>query len=380
MAKTVADLRSKLAQSEATLQAIRDGEVDALVVSERAGDKIYTLDGADQVYRVLIETMSEGAAALDRTGTILFGNRRLADMLGRSADQIIGAAFESFLGEKHRKLFSEQLTIDPRHGLSVDVVLVASDRSTRPVHLSMALLDFGDVAGICLIATDMSERVTYERELAERAQELARSNAELERFAYVASHDLQEPLRMVASFTQLLAKRYKGRLDVQADEFIGFVVDGVTRMQSLITDLLDYSQVGRKQRPLEPIDLDDALSQALANLQATVAESGVVIEYGPLPEVWGDSAQLSRLFQNLVGNAIKFRSNEAPRVEISARETGGFCVIAVRDNGIGVDPRHFDRIFVLFQRLHDRSRYSGHGNRAGCVQEDRRTPRWKDLA
>ena len=319
------------------------------------------MDGADQVYPVLIETMSEGAAALDRCGTILYGNHRLAEMIGQPMDQLIGKPFQNFLDGAHREIFGEQLQNDRPQTLSVDVALLAVDGSTKPVHLSMALLNFGDIEGICLVATDMSYHATYERELAERANELARSNAELERFAYVASHDLQEPLRMVGSFTQLLAKRYRGRLDSDADEFIGFVVDGVNRMQSLITDLLEYSRVGRTTKPFGPADLDDALARALANLRGAVQESGALIEQAPLPRVWGDSTQLLRLFQNLIGNAIKFRSTDSPRVKISAESVGDHWVISVRDNGIGIDPGYFERIFVLFQRLHDRSRYPGTG-------------------
>jgi light-regulated signal transduction histidine kinase (bacteriophytochrome) len=166
---------------------------------------------------------------------------------------------------------------------------------------------------------------------------------------------------MIGSFTQLLAKRYKDRLDSNADEFIGFIVDGVNRMQSLITDLLEFSRVGRTTRPLAPTDLEESLTRALANLQGAIAESGVSIEHDSLPRVWGDHAQLSRLFQNLVGNAIKFRSHEPSRIKISAEKRDADWVISVRDNGIGIDPRHSDRIFVLFQRLHDRGQYPGTG-------------------
>jgi light-regulated signal transduction histidine kinase (bacteriophytochrome) len=162
---------------------------------------------------------------------------------------------------------------------------------------------------------------------------------------------------MLASFTQLLAKRYKGRLDSDADEFIGFVVDGVNRMQSLIADLLEFSRVSRKTRPFGPTDLEESLARALANLRGAIADSGASIEHDPLPRVWGDPGQLLRLFQNLVGNAIKFRSADSPRVNIKAETMGDHWVVSVRDNGIGVDPSYFDRIFVLFQRLHDRSRY-----------------------
>jgi PAS domain S-box-containing protein len=361
LAKTVADLRMRLARCEATLHAIQGGEVDALVVSARAGDRIYTLEGANQVYRVLIETMSEGAAALDLSGSILYGNHQLAEMLGQRMSQLIGKPFQTFLGQSDREIFEKQLASNRPQAQSVDVGLMAVDGSVRPVHLSMALLDFGGIEGICLVATDMSYRVSYERELAERAQELSRSNSELERFAYVASHDLQEPLRVVGSFTQLLAKRYRGQLDSDADEFIGYVVDGVNRMQSMITDLLEYSRVGRQTRPFGPAELDEALSRALANLRKAIAESGASIEHQPLPRVWGDTAQLLRLFQNLIGNAIKFRSSENPRIQITAESLGCRWIISVRDNGIGIDPGHFERVFVLFQRLHDRSRYPGTG-------------------
>jgi len=361
LARTITKLRLQLARYEETVQAIQGGEVDAIVVRDRDGETVYTLDGADQVYRVLIETMTEGAAALDRTGAILYGNRRLAEMLGQPEESIIGKQFQSFLDDPHRQIFEEQLANDRPQALSLDVALVAADGETRPVHFSMALLDLGNVEGICLVATDMSYRARYERELAERAQELTRSNTELERFAYIASHDLQEPLRMVGSFAQLLAKRYRGRLDADADDFIGYVVDGVSRMQTLITDLLEYSRVGLNTRPLGPVELEKPLSCALGNLQGVIAETGVVIEHDPLPRVWGEPGQLLRLFQNLIGNAIKFRSDKPPRVKISSERDNDHWIISVSDNGIGVERRHFNRIFVLFQRLHDRSRYPGTG-------------------
>jgi PAS domain S-box-containing protein len=361
LARTVIELRTRLAECEATVDAIRGGEVDAVVVRERAGTRIRTFSGSDQVYRMFIETMSEGAAALDRDGVILYGNRRLAQMLGQPMDRIIGQPFQSYVDEQNRAIFGNQLATDRPESLAIDVSLVGPDGCARPVHLSMALLDFGEIEGVCLVATDMSRHAMYELELAARAQELTRSNSELERFAYVASHDLQEPLRMVGSFTQLLARRYKGRLDSEADEFIGYVVDGVTRMQSLITDLLEYSRVGMKTRPFGPTDLDKVLARALEDLQVAIEESGVSIEHDPLPRVWGDQVQLARLFQNLVGNAIKFRSAEPPLVKISSAKADDRWIVSVRDNGIGIDPRHFDRVFVLFQRLHGRTQYPGTG-------------------
>ncbi|MCX5892112.1 MAG: ATP-binding protein, partial [Deltaproteobacteria bacterium] len=196
---------------------------------------------------------------------------------------------------------------------------------------------------------------------AQYAQDLARSNGELEQFAYVASHDLQEPLRMVASFTQLLAKRYQGKLDQNADEFIAFAVDGATRMQQLINDLLAYSRVGTRGKPPAPTDLTEVLNNALANLHEAIKESGAVVTHDPLPVVSGDQVQLTQLFQNLLANAIKFRSGETPRIHVSVQVREGNWLLSVQDNGIGVAPEHQERIFAIFQRLHGRGDYPGTG-------------------
>jgi light-regulated signal transduction histidine kinase (bacteriophytochrome) len=219
----------------------------------------------------------------------------------------------------------------------------------------------GRPRAILEINNDITQRQSAERELAERAQELARSNAELEQLAYVASHDLQEPLRMVASFTQLLARRYRGRLDAKADDFIGFAVDGANRMQVMIDDLLEYSRVGRRGKPLVPTPLDAVLADVLAGLHAGIAEAGATVTGDPLPSVAADAVQFGRLLQNLIGNALKFRGAEPPRIHVAAERAGPEWILSVRDNGIGIDPRDFERIFVMFQRLHGRERYPGTG-------------------
>ncbi|MBF8285996.1 MAG: PAS sensor protein, partial [Anaerolineales bacterium] len=184
---------------------------------------------------------------------------------------------------------------------------------------------------------------------------------ELEQFAYVASHDLQEPLRMVASYTQLLAKRYKGQLDADADEFIAYAVDGATRMQTLINDLLTYSRVGMRGKPFERAPTADVLGQALASLQVALQEQAALVTNDDLPVVVGDASQLVQLFQNLIGNAIKFRGEAPPRVHVSARDAGREWVFSVRDNGIGFSPQFAERIFVIFQRLHTKAEYPGTG-------------------
>jgi signal transduction histidine kinase len=258
--------------------------------------------------------------------------------------------------------------------------LKASSRSARFIIL------FGDSLGflfLCaagfVIQQEMSRRKRVEdevrrlnadlelrvaertAELAERAKDLERSNMELQQFAYVASHDLQEPLRTISSFTQLLAKRYQDKLDEKAGEFIGFTVDGCKRMQTLINDLLAFSRVGTQGKPMEVVDCDQVVSRVLKSLRRAVDDSRAVITKEALPVVMADEVQLSQLFQNLIGNAMKFRGREAPRIHISAESNGLGWKIVVRDNGIGISEEHKDRIFVIFQRLHTKKEYPGTG-------------------
>jgi PAS domain S-box-containing protein len=208
---------------------------------------------------------------------------------------------------------------------------------------------------------DITARREAENDLAQRSQDLARSNAELERFAYVASHDLQEPLRMVTSYMQLIARRYRGQLDADADEFIGFAVDGANRMKALINDLLAYSRVGTRGKPFAPTDCEEALAYALANLQIAIKESAATVTHDPLPTVLADEQQLVQLLQNLIGNGLKFHSAAPPQIHISASAAEQMWTFAVRDNGIGVEPEYFERIFIVFQRLHGKDEYPGTG-------------------
>jgi hypothetical protein len=190
---------------------------------------------------------------------------------------------------------------------------------------------------------------------------LKRSNEDLQQFAYVASHDLQEPLRMITGYTSLLARRYRGKLDKDADEFISYAVDGAKRMQGLIQDLLSYSRVGTQGKAFELTDCEVVLTRTLASLQAAIEESGATVTHEPLPTVVADQTQLGQLFQNLIGNAIKYRNSRPPEVHVSCTRTASEWAFAVKDNGIGIDPRYAARIFVIFQRLHTREEYPGTG-------------------
>ncbi|WP_041039272.1 PAS domain S-box protein [Paramagnetospirillum magnetotacticum] len=215
---------------------------------------------------------------------------------------------------------------------------------------------------LLFICRDISERKAMEARGKELLARLDASNKELEQFAYVTSHDLQEPLRMIAGYAQLIERRYRGRLDKDADEFIAFLVDGAMRMQAMIRDLLEYSRVDRLSGQFTCFSMGDVLDDARANLGAALAEAGGTIEVGPMPEVNADRSQMLRLFQNLIGNALKYRSAERPpKVRVSAEQTARGWVFSVADNGIGIDPAYFDRIFLVFQRLHTREHYDGTG-------------------
>jgi PAS domain S-box-containing protein len=229
-------------------------------------------------------------------------------------------------------------------------------------------IDFGGRKARMVVVNDITERNRYDRELrqlnddlARRADELAASNAELERFAYIASHDLQEPLRMVSSFLQLLQKRYGGQMDARADQYIHYAVDGAERMKALIMDLLEYSRVGTGKEGFGWVDTAAVMSEVGEIFREKIVAARARIEIGGLPTVWGDKVQLTQLLQNLLSNALKYHSDEPPLIRIRAEGENGHWLFAVEDNGIGIDPLFFEKIFIIFQRLHNRNDYSGTG-------------------
>jgi PAS domain S-box-containing protein len=202
--------------------------------------------------------------------------------------------------------------------------------------------------------------ISMNEDLEKRAVELERVNKELEAFTYSASHDLQEPLRVISGYVQLLGRRYRGRLDKDADEFISYAVDGVARMQRLISDLLSYSRVG-KLSALSPVDFEAALTRTKANLRVAIEESGAVVRHGALPTVLADESQVDQLLMNLLNNAIKYRGKEIPLVTVNASNEGGEWLFSVSDNGIGIDPKYAEKVFDIFQRLHGSGEYPGTG-------------------
>ena len=319
-------------------------------------------------YRGLLEAAPDAMVVVNQGGGIVLLNVQAEKQFGYRRDELVGQKVTNIIPEG----FAERLIADDLRsvedalaqqiGTGIELSGRRKDRSEFPIEIMLSPLESPEGILVTAAIRDISERKQSEEHLVKTVAELKRSNDELQQFAYVASHDLQEPLRMVASYTQLLAQRYKGRLDSDADEFIAYAVDGSNRMQGLIQDLLAYSRAGTNGKALHKISSENALQEALANLRATMEESSAVVTHDLLPAITMDETQLVQLFQNLVGNAIKYRGAEAPHVHVSAAKNGGSeWIFCVRDNGMGIDPQYFERIFVIFQRLHGREEFKGTG-------------------
>ncbi len=289
-------------------------------------------------------------------------NRNLEEVSGYGEDEVAEMSPLDFFDEENGQLIADAIGRVFSEGYAdVSARLKTSSGDLIPYFFTGITMVIDEVPYLIGMGTDISELKAIEAQLRQSMAELERSNKELEQFAYVASHDLQEPLRMVASYTQLLEKRYKNALDEDARDFIGYAVGGANRMQRLINDLLAYSRVQTRGKPFERVDLSSVLGQARGNLAAAVDEAAAVVTNGELPSLMADEGQLVSVFQNLIGNAIKFRGDEPPRVHVSAADAGLVWEISVRDNGIGINPEFHDRIFVIFQRLHGRDEYEGTG-------------------
>ena len=318
--------------------------------------------------KTVADTAVDGLILIEVNGSILMFNRACERLFGYRAEEVMGKNVKCLMPAPYHD--EHDYYLDNYHrtgerkiiGIGREVVGRRNDGTTFPMGLSVGEATEDGKKVFVGIIHDLTERREAETQLLEKMLELSRSNEELEQFAYIASHDLQEPLRMVASYTQLLSKRYKGKLDADADEFIAFAVDGANRMQRLIQDLLAYSHVGTKGQDLIEASSEKALHQALINLHGAIEESSAVVTHGPLPAVLADEMQLIQLFQNLVGNAIKYQRPGVPQVHVcAARNDGMRWQFSVRDNGLGIDPQHFEKIFGMFQRLHKRDEFAGTG-------------------
>lgn len=323
---------------------------------------------SDRLFGGLLEAAPDGIVITDATGVIRLVNPQAERMLGYERGELVGQSIEVLVPEHLRELHVRQrqgYAARPaarRMGIGLKLMARRKDGAELPTEISLSPLDTPEGRYIVSAIRDVTERRETEAMLQEQAGALARSNDQLQQFAYVASHDLQEPLRMVSSYLQLLERRYASRLDDDAREFIGFAVDGAKRMQALINDLLAYSRIGTREEVHSKVDLNEVVRRVLKDLEIAVRESGAIVRVERLPTVTAEPSQMAQLLLNLVGNALKFRRADAvPEIGISARRDGDAWRVSVRDNGIGIDPQYRDRIFQIFQRLHTRQEYPGTG-------------------
>ncbi|GAB4017194.1 sensor histidine kinase [Spirosoma koreense] len=375
-------LRLRLEETTETILAIRTGQVDALVVEGEHGHELYTLKTADQTYRVFIETMHEGAVTLDEQGLILYSNSTFASMVGQPLPSVVGSGFDHYIIPGYESAYAEFFAQSWQASGKAEIAIGQPDQALICLLSATPLvLDEGNC--LSLIITDLTVQKQTQAQLKSSNEALAlanealnRSNDNLQRFAYVASHDLQEPLRKIQQFGSLLKNRFAAMPDEEL-AYLDRMQSAASRMSTLIKDLLDYSRISSHRSTTQPVALNEVVDRALTTLELIIAETEAVIHVEPLPTISGDAAQLDQLFQNLLSNALKFRQKSLPPVirvgyqEIPGvqlplvvkptRLTESYHRINVTDNGVGFDEKYLHRIFQVFQRLYGKSEYAGTG-------------------
>ena len=379
--KKIESLEERLADSEQLIDAIRAGEVDAFAVNENNHPEVYTLQSGDYAYRVLIEEIGEGAINISEDGLIVYTNSSFVELLGIPYEKIIGRFIGDFIYEESKEkfitLFNESL-----HGRSKGEIILSAGTNIIPVYISLTSLQ-PKLATVGIIVTDQTrlklhERTIfqYQRELEQKNTELAQNNSELSSFTYIASHDLQEPLRKIQTFCNLINTGSNEELPVTTRDYFQRILKASTRMQNLISSLLNYSRMSSRGMDFEMTDLNNVLDDASNNIRELLEESQAVIEHEQLPVIPCVPMQINQLFTNLILNSIKYKAGDtAPLIRISARpalrdeikspdtarDATNYWKIVFSDNGIGFEQQYADRIFELFQRLHSRFEYEGTG-------------------
>ena len=334
------------------------------------------LHESEERYRTLAENSPDIIARIDRQKRYIYANPAAEEPYGWSLNEIIGKTHDELI------IDSEEVKLWKRY--QEDVLTTGKNKMMEFQHTSpqgkkyyfntQIVPEFvdGEVTSVLAITRDITDILeaetrlketldSLEEKVKERTEELSRSNEELQQFAYVSSHDLQEPLRMITSYLQLLQRRYQGKLDDKADKYIYYAVDGASRMQVLINDLLEFSRVTTKAKEPKPIDCELLLNQTLSDLELYIKENKATVSHDPLPQLIADNTQLAQVFQNLVANGIKFHGEEIPIINISAKKKASEWVFSVQDNGIGIDPEYSEKIFEVFKRLHKKEEYQGTG-------------------
>ncbi|GAB4007305.1 hypothetical protein GCM10028808_10810 [Spirosoma migulaei] len=382
-------LRWQLEEANETIQAIRTGQIDALVVEGEDGHELYTLKTADQTYRIFIETMNEGAVTLNRDGLILYSNSTFALMVDLPLSKVIGLSFDQFIAPDSREEFDALFKGVWKGNRKIEFTL-SSTQKVVPCQLSATALELD--GGVCLsmILTDLTLQKETQQLLKVNNEQLARantalqvsnqalnrSNSNLQQFAYIASHDLQEPLRKIQSFGDLLKSQFAAQLGEGVNHLERMQV-AAGRMSTLIKDLLSFSRISTQQNTTALVSLTGVVNMVLTDLELRIQETGAVVKVDPLPTIQGDKSQLEQLFQNLLSNALKFRRADViPQIQVSSQtiaaseipdsikpthQADTYYQINVSDNGIGFDQKYVDRIFQVFQRLHSKSEFAGTG-------------------
>ncbi|HTE24234.1 sensor histidine kinase [Flavitalea sp.] len=374
------EVKRQLYEANETIEAIRTGQVDALMVEGTNGHQLFTLKSADVTYRVFIEKMTEGAVTLSNEGLILYCNSQFASMVARPISSVIGYPFEDFINDATRGHFQEQFKKCWDEDCKGEVILKADDHE-KPVLLSLTALELEDDVSLSVIVTDLSTlKLTQEKleennnQLAESNHALELSNHDLQQFASVASHDLQEPLRKIQMFSELLKVRASDQLSPESQKYLSKITVSAERMKKLVLDILNYSKLSARTNLVEKVDLNILIKELLEDLELVFAEKQATITVDPLPVIDVNRGQIRQVFQNIISNAIKFsREDVPPVIHISCKTladksfdskesaSGGFVLISVSDNGIGFESRYLDNIFVLFERLHSKDAYEGTG-------------------
>ena len=349
---------------EIGLNPIQTG--DGLLILSAITD-ITERKSADERFRLVVEACPSGMIMTDSDGKIVLMNAEAERLFGYAREELFGRAIDVLVPAMsrpgHAKLRQDFVAAPQARSMGIgrDLYGARKNGTQIPIEIGLNPIQTGDGLMILSAITDISERKRATEELANRSELLERSNADLEQFAYVASHDLQEPLRMVSSYSSLLAEHYNDRADEKSEKYIRYVLDGARRMQQLIQDLLAYSRVDSQAEPPVLIKSEIAVKTALDNLKVAIESSHAEIECDDLPAVYADTVQLTQLFQNLIGNAVKFHRDCPPHIHIGAERNNGKWTFHVADNGIGIEKQYAERVFHMFQRLNERGRYEGSG-------------------
>lgn len=371
--KEIEELRYQLQEANDTIEAIRTGQIDALIVEDGENHQIYTLKSADHSYRVFIEQMTEGAVTLNSKGDIQYCNSSFAGMVAHPLANVIGEPFMSFIAEDSKIDFNSLLEKSWKNDCKGETVLAINNDGTIPVQLSLTALNFEEGMSLSIIITDLSTQKQAQKLLEKNNRELEVSNNDLQQFASVASHDLQEPLRKIQVFSSLIKDR-QAELAPDIIPYLDKIIESSSRMRTLIVDILSYSRLSAKDIAVQQVDLNELLKELIYDFDIIIEEKQAILNISKLPVILANKGQIRQVFQNIISNALKFsKPGSPPVIDISCKyiteknfygaeaPDGPFCLIRIKDNGIGFDEKYVSNIFALFERLNSKDAYPGTG-------------------